>query len=252
MIYQKVNSDNTSVFEQLWSITNQLRQKLENRFQLNPADFTNDLNSYSSIDGNFQGSLKAFSGTEIDWLVHVLSHNEKSNFSVMRLTVWLGSHIRVPHLTFEFGTLPDIFFYLDYIPRTDLLTDLDYLERYYEPVNQLFLNLQQEPSLSMYTSKSVYIRQFMSPIRLCYTSPATNDTVNLIRTFANEMLERWINWVDEAEPVAEDIRTALAERDLFLRRSSAEQDPGNKLAEQMFGKELTDKVVQALWGGDRN
>ncbi|WP_158680532.1 hypothetical protein [Nostoc sp. 'Lobaria pulmonaria (5183) cyanobiont'] len=52
MIYQKVNSDNTSVFEQLWSITNQLRQKLENRFQLNPADFTNDLNSYSSIDGN--------------------------------------------------------------------------------------------------------------------------------------------------------------------------------------------------------
>ncbi|WP_158680531.1 hypothetical protein [Nostoc sp. 'Lobaria pulmonaria (5183) cyanobiont'] len=43
----------------------------------------------------------------------------------MRLTVWLGSHIRVPHLTFEFGTLPDIFSYLDYIPRTDLLTDLD-------------------------------------------------------------------------------------------------------------------------------
>ena len=131
-------------------------------------------------------------------------------------------------------TLPDIFFYLDYIPRTDLLTDLDYLERYYEPVNQLFLNLQEEPSLSMYTSKSVYIRQFMSPIGLCYTSPATNDTVNLLRTFANEMLERWINWVEEAEPVPEDIRTALAEGDLFLRRSSAERDPGNKLAEQMF------------------
>ncbi|MEH2311367.1 MAG: hypothetical protein V7K35_08175 [Nostoc sp.] len=67
MIYQKLNSDNTSVFEQLWTITNQLRQKLENHFQLNPAHFTNDLNSYSSIDGNFQGSLKAFSGKEIAW-----------------------------------------------------------------------------------------------------------------------------------------------------------------------------------------
>ena len=35
------------------------------------------------------------------------------------------------------------------LSRTDLLTDLDYLERYYEPVNQLFLNLQEEPSLSI-------------------------------------------------------------------------------------------------------
>ena len=40
-------------------------------------------------------------------------------------------------------------------------------------------------------------------------------------------------------------------RDLFLRRTSAERDPGNPLAAQMFGAQLTDKLVRALWGGDR-
>jgi hypothetical protein len=249
MIDQTLNLSNKSVFEQLWAITNQLRQRIEERFQLNPAPSTNDLHSYSNADGNVQGSLKAFSGKEIDWLVHVLSHSEKSNFSVMRLTIWLSSHIRVPHLTFEFGMVPDIFFYIDYIPRCDLVTDLEYLKRYYEPVNETFLKLQSEPTLSMYTSKSVYIREFMSPSRLCYTSSATNEKVNLVSTLANEMLERWLTWIDEAEPVSEDARPALASRDLFIRRSSAELDPGNKLAEQMFGKKLTDKVVQGLWGG---
>jgi hypothetical protein len=66
------------------------------------------------------------------------------------------------------------------------------------------------------------------------------------------MLDRWLSWIEEAEPVPEDARAALATRDLFLRRTSAERDPGNQLAAQMFGPELTDKLVRALWGGDRS
>jgi hypothetical protein len=88
----------------------------------------------------------------------------------------------------------------------------------------------------------------MLAISLCYTCSATDDTLNLIRTLAHEMLERWLKWVDEAEAMPEDARAALAERDLFLRRSSAERDPGNKLAAQMLGTELTNKLIRALWG----
>jgi hypothetical protein len=65
------------------------------------------------------------------------------------------------------------------------------------------------------------------------------------------MLDRWLIWVDEAERVPEKAREALAARDLWLRRTSAERDPGNKLAVQLLGAELTDKLVRSLWGGDR-
>lgn len=129
------------------------------------------------------------------------------------------------------------------------MIDLEYLDRYYEPVNQTFLSLHSNPSLSLFTSKSLYVRQFQSPISLCYTCSAKDDTLNLIRTLAHEMLERWLTWVDEAEPIKEDARASLAERDLFLRRTSAERDPGNKLAAQMLGTELTNKLIRALWGG---
>ena len=242
--------DNTLVFEQLWSITEELRQKIEARFELHPEPATQDVQEFSSPDGNVKGSLNAFSGREIDWLVHTWL--KKSNFSTMRLTAWLGSHIRVPHFAIELGTVGNIFFYMDYVPRTDLVTDLEYLDRYYEPVNQTFLTLQADSRLSSFTSKSVYIRVFQSPINLCCTCSDTEDTLELIRKLAHEMLDRWLSWIEEAELVPEDARAALAKRDLFLRRTSAERDPGNQLAVQMFGPELTEKLVRALWGGDRS
>lgn len=254
MTQQPTDLDNKAVFEQLWEITKELRQKLEARFQLHPDPSVENLQQYSSLDGNMKGSLTAFSGGEIDWLVHLwLGNAEKSNFSTMRLTTWLKSYIQVPHLAFEFGTLPnaDIFFYIDYIPRTELLTDLAYLDRYYEPVNQTFLKLQEDSRLKLFTSKSAYIRLFQSPASLCYTGAPTFETIELTRTLAHETLDRWLAWVDAAEPVPEDARTALAARDLLLRRTGAERDPGNKFAAQMFGSELTDKLVRSLWGGDR-
>ncbi|MBD2516655.1 red chlorophyll catabolite reductase [Nostoc sp. FACHB-973] len=254
MTQQPTNLDNKAVFEQLWEITKELRQKLEARFELNPDPSVEDLQQYSSLDGNINGSLSAFSGTEIDWLVHSwLGNPEKSKFSTMRLTTWLASHIQVPHLAFEFGTLPnaDILFYIDYIPRTELLTDLAYLDRYYEPVNQAFLQLQEDARLKAFTSKSVYVRLFQSPVNFCYTGAPTSDTLEITRAVAHQTLERWLTWINTAEPVSEDSRTTLANRDLLLRRTAAERDPGNKFAAQLFGTPLTDKLIRSLWGGDR-
>jgi hypothetical protein len=242
--------DNKYVFEQLWGITCELRQKIETRFELHPQTSTQDLQEYSSQDGNLKGSLNTFKGEEIDWLVHSwLGNPGKSNFNTMRLTTWLSSHVQVPHLAFEFGTLPNIFFYIDYIPRTDLYTNLEYVKHYYEPVNETFLKLQSNPDLTPFVSQSAYIRSFQSPASLCYTCLPNDDSLNLIRTVADETILRWLKWVDEATSVPENIRTSLTDRDLFIRRKSAENDPGNKMAEQILGTELTDKLVKALWGG---
>ncbi|MHC5740449.1 MAG: red chlorophyll catabolite reductase [Nostoc sp.] len=254
MLEQQPNVNSTTLSEQLWGLTNELRQKIDARFELHPDPSVENLQQYSTLDGNMKGSLTAFSGKDIDWLVHSrLGNSEKSNFSTMRLTTWLKSHIQVPHLAFEFGTLPNgnILFYVDYIARTELLTDLAYLDRYYEPVNPTFLKLQEDSRLKVFTSKSAYIRLFQSPVSLCYTGAPTFETLELTRALAHETLDRWLTWVDADEPVPEDAREALAARDLSLRRISAERDPGNKFAAQIFGSELTDKLVRSLWGGDR-
>ena len=251
MNQQQPNLDHQTVFDQLWGITNELRQKLEARFELQLDPATQKFQEYSSHDGNIKGSLTTFSGGEIDWLVHSWLRNPEKSFSTMRLTTWLKSDIQVPHLAIEFTTLPYILFYIDYIPRTDPLIDLNYLDRYYEPVNETFLKLQTNTNLKLFTSRSVYVRLIQSPISLCFTGAAAVDTIELTRTVAHEMLDRWLTWVNEAEVVPEDTKRALTERDLLLRRHSAERDPGNQVAAKMLGAELTDKLVRSLWGGDR-
>lgn len=251
MMIEQPQADNTNVFEQLWEITGELRQKLDARFKLHPDNSTKNLKSYSSPDGESQGSINTFCGTEIDWLVHSWLRNPKSGFSNMHLTVWLGSQIRVPHLTYAFATVPHLFFYMDYIPRTDLFTDLEYLDYYYEPVNSTYLQLQADSRLEAFTSRTVYIRQALSPTSFCYTCAVTDDTLNLLRTVAHEMMARWLTWVDEAETVAESERATLSKRDSIVRRTVAERDPANQFAVRLFGKEMTEKLVRGLWGGDR-
>ena len=46
-------------------------------------------------------------------------------------------------------------------------------------------------------------------------------------------------------------RAALAESDLKLRRNIADRDPANVMGVRFFGEETTNKLVRALWGGDR-
>ena len=239
--------DHESLFKRLWDLSGELRQKLETRFELHPDPSTANLKAYSSPISKARGSFNAFFGPEIERLVHSWLRNPESNFSNMHLTIWLGQQIRVPHLAFAFATIPEMFFYIDYLPRTDPLFDLEYLDRYYEPANLTYLALQDDSRLSPFISKSPFIRQVLSSISPCYTASNTEESFELLRKVAHEMLDRWLVWVNEAQPVPPEERVALAKRDLLLRRTVAERDPGNRLAVQMFVAELTNTLVRALW-----
>ncbi|WP_066377433.1 MULTISPECIES: red chlorophyll catabolite reductase [unclassified Anabaena] len=253
MLEQQANLDNTALFEHLWQITKEMRQKIDARFETHPDASTQSLHSYAAQVGAAHGSLNTFTGAEVDWLVHSWLRDPISGFSNMHLTVWLKSHIRVPHLACAFSTFPQlgILFYMDYIPRTDLFVDLEYLDRYYEPVNQTYLALQGDSRFEPFISKTLYIRQAQSHTSLCYTFQEEQETLALVSKVAHEMVDRWLSWIDTAAPVAESERAALAERDLFVRRTIAERDPDNKVAVRFFGEEMTDKLVRSLWGGDR-
>ena len=61
------------------------------------------------------------------------SANPPLGFTNMHVTAWLGPHIDVPHLGIAWGTLPDLWFYIDYNPRSDLMLDTDALDKYWEP-----------------------------------------------------------------------------------------------------------------------
>jgi hypothetical protein len=249
LVDEQPNIDNSQVFERLWGILGEVRAKLDKRFAFQMDETTRPLQPYEK--GDYKGYLSAFYSDEIDRMVHSWIGNPKQSFSNMHLTTWLKPHINVPHLGFAFGTLPDVFIYMDYIPRADMFSDLEYLDRYYEPANARYVELRKDARLSPFTSKTLYMRQSQSHTSICYVFKPTDDTLELVREVAHEMVDRWLTWVDEAQPVPVSERPALAARDLAVRRAIAERDPANTMGVRLFGEELTNTLVRALWGADR-
>jgi hypothetical protein len=232
--------------QSLHGILQELYQKLGDRFDLTPEPSNQPLQAFSSPDNSVSGSLQTFVAPDIDWLVLSWLKAPQRRFSTMRLTTWLAPTIRVPHLVFELGVIPQPFFYMDYIPRVDLWSHPNYIEQFYEPVNPMYLKLRDHRDLSVFVSKGLYVRLFQSPVHVCFTSAATPDCLELIQTTAHEMCDRWLTWIDQATPVAADEQATLANRDACMRRISAERDPGNAMAIQIFGEEMADQLVRSL------
>jgi hypothetical protein len=252
MLSERPDIDNSESFARLWNIFSELRKTIDANFDLTLDPSTADLQPYHGLgDNGAKGFLSAWVGGGLDWFVHSWIGNPKYSFSNMHLTLWNGAHNQVPHLAYALATVPDVFFYIDYIPRVELASHPDYLDRYYEPINEQHIAFLDNKALTPFISKNAYVRESLSPTCLCFTCKPTDENFSLIRSTAHDMLNRWIRWVKMAEPTPQHERAALAERDVFIRRTIAERDPANVVGEKLFGKPLADRLVRALWGGDR-
>ena len=237
-------------FESLWSTTLALRAALEAQFSLTPDATVQSLEQYSAPSGLAKGKLYAFKGTPLERVVHAqlqAGPPGSSGVGTMRLTAWLDPSLEVPHLVMEFGVLPQLFVYLDYAPRTDLMLDFAALETYYTPLSADVLKVASDKRFLPYVSPSAYVRQFQSSAALNFSAAPTLENLGAVQDLAKVHFERWLGWVKAAQPTELGARAILRRRDIALRRGSAERDPGNALAARLFGPELSSKLIRALW-----
>jgi hypothetical protein len=243
--------DRSATFERLWTITCALFERVKARFVVTMDPCTRDLQPYHGQNGA-SGYLAAYAGPEIDWLVHAWTGNPKSSFTNMHLTINLGPHIDVPNFGFALGTMPDIFWYMDTLPRKELVSNPDYVDAYFggDPNAAVFDQLARE-GFSPFISRDVYTRASLSPNAFCYSATISEATFAQIEAASHAALDRWLAWVDAAVLVPIEQRGVQAQRDLFLRRTICERDPANAQAVRLFGDDLTDRLVATLWGGPR-
>ncbi|MEM7114536.1 MAG: red chlorophyll catabolite reductase [Chloroflexota bacterium] len=251
MVAERPAVNNQGVFDELWAITTELKEKAFARFALEPDPCSADYQPYGGGEGAPSGMLSTFAGPEIDWLVYSWIGTPNTSFTNMHLTINVGAQVKVPHFGFALGTAPDIFMYMDYLPRVDLWHDIDYVDKYFEPANARFLQLRGDDRFSPFVSQSLPMRIYQTPTSNCYMVPPTDETLAIIRETAHEMMDRWLGWFDEAEPVPQEERAALSARDLYMRRTVCQRDPANAIADRLFGKEMANDLVTTLWGGNR-
>lgn len=244
--------DNQATFATLWGILGDLFARVQQRFELNPDASTADLQPYEAIDGSGAGGyLSTFAGPDIDWLVFSWVGNPKMSFTNMHLTVSLASKYDAPNLGLAFGTTPDLFMYMDFVPRTDLAANPEYMDKYYTELNEEHLRLHDDSALTSFISRDLYMRATQTPASICISAADTADNMATLRDTASRMLDQWLANVDKSATIPESERPAQAERDEFIRREIALRDPMNEMVVRMYGSAQAEKLVNALWGGNR-
>ncbi|MCH9695366.1 MAG: red chlorophyll catabolite reductase [Gammaproteobacteria bacterium] len=253
MVEANPNVDNQENFDALWGLLGEMLDKVKERFDITMDPCSEKLQPYVGLpDTGAHGYIGAWSGDGIDWLIHSWTGNPKASFTNMHLTISLGPHIDVPHFGFALGTVPDIFWYMDYVPRCDMLTNPEYAEKYYYgEANQQFIDMDRNPAFTPFVSREFYTRLAQTPNSICVGAPFSPENIETVRTMAFRQLDRWFEWIDAAEPVADGERAALAERDELVRRTICERDPANVVVDNLFGEELGRYLVKTLWGGTR-
>lgn len=246
--------NNRETFNRLWKILSDMRAKIDARFELNLDPACKKFEDYKNITTSkegAEGSLRTFSGPEIDWFVHSYIGSPESSFTNMHITISLGPQYLVPNFGFALGTIPDLFMYMDYIPRVDLLSNINYVDKYFTDVNVEYLDLQADPRFRPFISRDLYTRVALTPTAVGYNADIDSATIDKIENIAHARLDRWLKWVDEATPTPIETRAQLMARDEQVRKNICRRDPANSLAEKMFGKDNADQMVELLWGGSR-
>ncbi len=254
LVEQNPNVDNRAMFERLWSILETMRKKIDERFTVTLDPCSQKFHDYRNIATSAEGaegSLKAYSGEEIDWFIHSFIGSPESSFTNMHITISLGPQYLVPNFGFALGTVPDLFMYMDYIPRVDLVSNIDYVDRYYSEVNEEYLDLQADDRFNPFISRDLFTRVAMTPTAVGYTAKQDSEVLDKVERIAHSRLDRWLKWVDEAEKTPVEIREQLSARDERVRRNICVRDPANNLADKLFGKANAEEMVTTLWGGNR-
>lgn len=242
------NVDVSRAWEKCWSVLTDVKDQIGARFENHLHPNCKGREYYTSPNGEFEGSFKAFTGPKIDWLVSSWLGNRKASILDMNATAWLGQETDVPHFVMVFGTIPKLFFYFDFVPRRNLMTDTNYLDRYYGSINERYLKLRGDKNFHWSVSHGPYMRSLVNPSTQSLIGDLNDDNINLFSDYANEMLETWLGWLDVAEPVPGDERGALRAYDYRVRYLSYSRDPMNKLAVQVFGVDEVDNMLALRMG----
>ncbi len=245
-------TDNTAVFNHLLNVREQAWNMVQSSLDLREDQAGADLRDLRDLQGESSGEMTTFTGntSPVDWLIRSWIGKPVTGFTNIHLTSWLKPMVDVPHLGFALGTVPDVFFYCDLIPRADLPAAPEYQEKYLAPLNEAWIKLRRDPAVTVFNPVHLYTRSTLSPVALCgvIPFPVFKDKVESAML---HYVRYWVDLVKNATPVPTEQQPALQARDEFVRRTIVEKDPANHLADRMFGAPMRERLVRILWGAER-
>lgn len=242
--------NNVETFQYLLGVRERAWEVVRSNLNLREDLKCSDIRDIPDLQGNTVGNIRTYTGKYVDWIVRSWIGKPETGFTNIHLTCWVSDEIDVPHLGFALGTAPDVFCYVDFLPRYDPHISFDHLNTYHEQMNETWIKLRRNPRYKTFNPVHLYTRGVLSPIAICGLLPF-EDFKEIVEPVMLTYVETWVDLIKHADPIAPEKRALLKQRDELVRRTIVEKDPANVLADRMLGVPLRERLVRILHAGER-
>jgi len=227
-------------------LSDQIYRKVSEKIELTPLSGFDDLKTIVTPDGREVGTFRAYTGNKVE----KFSIAEFSLMPGMEYTnVGLGPTARynIPRFSCNVMVMAEqkkIQFDVDLYPAVDLAIRQDYIDKYYELLTDMYLEEKNAAYFDWKVSDRSWVRVSASPYFFMSATDIANEgrAHNLIQAY----LDVTLKICDEEKEVSEEEARRIAYRTDYITGMLLEREPERHLLEKAFGKELTERLGQAM------
>ena len=133
---------------------------------------------------------------------------------------------------------------LDLFPDKDLATCYDWYLDACGSLEPVFKEARSNESIAWEHSRQMHMRVFLSPLALlAFDVPP--DQLMAFESYAHRYFDRWIELLNEAEPIPSDLASVRHERRALMKSIQIANDPDRGAVAKIFGEEVTASVEDA-------
>jgi len=216
----------------------------------------------------------------VRWVSASALANTPLGFGTTRLMAWSGPHNGCPHFVLELGVpaqgSPDgsrAQGFITFSQRSDLVLDLDYLDRYYntQSTEGSHVSFNDVYNRCLGFQSTLHWHHFQVPqaetkpviaLSVSYTFPAEKESIQAFTDAAADAAQLWTElaiatgaekyeeWAQKEENSrwSSERRVDLAAEYDVRHEQMVRFDPANMFAEKLFGKEATKQLVDMTVG----
>ena len=227
-------------------LSNQIYKKVSEKIHLTPMNEFEDLKTIVTPNGREVGTFSAYSGDKID-KVSIAEFSLMPGMDYINASLKPSPNYNIPRFSCNYMVMAQqnkIQFDVDLYPAVDLAIRQDYIDKYYEMLTDIYLKEKKAPCFEWKVSDRSWVRVSTSPYFFMSATDIANE--DKVHSLIHAYLDVALKIFEEEDEVPDEEAKQIAYRTDYITGMLLEREPERHLLEKAFGKQLTERLGQAM------